>query len=94
MSVASRRQETVCVSATEPYGMDDLLDAITHQLQKKMLDMFVLIPYTQGDLVDEIHRAGVVLREEYSEQGTLMHVHVPTHLAGKLEQLQTDELIT
>ncbi len=94
MSVASKRQETVCVSATESYGIDDLLDAITQQLQKKMLNMVVLIPYNKGDLVDEIHRSGVVLREEYTDQGTMMQVHVPTHLAGKLEQLQVDRLMT
>lgn len=94
MSVANRRRETVCVSATESYGIDDLLDAIIEQLQKKMVQMNVLIPYTQGDLVDEIHRSGVVLREEYTEHGTMMHVHVPRQLAGRLESLHMDQLLT
>lgn len=93
LSVADKRKETVCVSATETYGIDTLLETIMEQLQKKMTNMFVLIPYTQGDLVDEIHRAGVVLREEYTEQGTMMHVHVPAHVAGKLEALQVDKLV-
>ena len=90
LSVAARRKETVCVSAIKPYGMDDLLDAILEKLQKAMMmiHMTVQIPYTQGDLVDEIYRSGVVLQEDFTEKGTVMHVNVPPHIAGKLESLQ------
>eukprot|EP00889_Picochlorum_renovo_P004887 jgi/Picre1/31917/NNA_007265.t1 len=58
MNVASRRQGTVCVSATENIGMGDLMDAIMEKLQKAMIPMSVRIPYSKGDLVDEIYRAG------------------------------------
>lgn len=89
MNVASKRQGTVCISATENIGMGDLMDAIMEKLQKAMIPMSVRIPYSKGDLVDEIYRAGVVLREEFSEEGTIMHVHVPPHIAGRLEEYQT-----
>jgi GTP-binding protein HflX len=88
LSVGAGRKETVCVSATQPYGIDDLLEAILRQLQKKMTTMMVLVPYAKGELVDEIYRAGVVVREAFTEVGTIMHCHVPVHLAGKLDPMQ------
>lgn len=76
------------MSATQPYGIDDLLESIMRQLQKKMATMMVLVPYDRGVLVDEIYRAGVVVREAFTEVGTVIHCHVPLHIAGKLESMQ------
>lgn len=86
MDVASRRDGTVCISARECVGINDLLDMCSLQLQKAMVRMFVQIPYTHGDLVDEVHRAGVVLREEFTAIGTVLESHVPPTLAGRLEK--------
>ena len=91
LSVGAGRRETVVVSATQPYGIDDLLSSIMLQLQKKMATMMVLVPYDRGVLVDEIYRAGVVVREAFTEVGTIMHCHVPLHLAGKLESMQIED---
>jgi len=89
--VARRRKSTVCVSATERIGIEELLDMVVHQLQKAMIPLFVRIPYNKGDLVDEIHRSGVVLQEEFTSEGTVMEVHVPPNIAGKLDALTIDE---
>ena len=91
LSVGAGRRETVVVSATQPYGIDDLLSSVMLQLQKKMATMMVLVPYDRGVLVDEIYRAGVVVREAFTEVGTIMHCHVPLHLAGKLESMQIED---
>jgi GTP-binding protein HflX len=88
LSVGAGRKGTVCVSATEEYGIDDLLESILGQLEEKMSEMVVLIPYTKGDLVDEVYRAGVVVREAFTEVGTIMECKLPAHLAGKLESMQ------
>lgn len=88
LSVGAGRKETVCVSATEGYGIDTLLESILRQLQKKMMKMMVLVPYDRGVLVDEIYRSGVVVREAFTEVGTIIDCHVPPNLAGKLESMQ------
>lgn len=88
LSVGAGRKETVCVSATEGYGIETLLESITRQMQKKMVTLMVLVPYDRGVLVDEIYRSGVVMREAFTELGTIIHCHVPPNLAGKLEPMQ------
>jgi GTP-binding protein HflX len=88
LSVGAGRKETVCVSATEGYGIETLLESITRQMQKKMVTLMVLVPYDRGVLVDEIYRSGVVMREAFTELGTIIHCHVPPNLVGKLEPMQ------
>lgn len=86
-AVASRREGTVCVSGLSGNGVENLLGAVSTRLQNAMKSVRVLIPYAQGDLVEEIHRCGVVDEMEYTESGALMQVHVPPNLASKLTPL-------
>lgn len=43
----------------------------------------VVLPYTAGDLVDDIHVSGCVVEEEYGEQGVRIKARVPPSLAGE-----------
>jgi GTP-binding protein HflX len=86
-AVASRREGTVVVSGLSGEGVENLLGAVSTRLQNSMQVVRVLIPYAQGDLVEEIHRCGVVDEMEYTEGGALMQAHVPPNLASKLEPL-------
>lgn len=89
-AVASRREGTVCVSALTGGGIDELLAAVGTRLEQAMVLVKVLIPYSQGDLVDEVHRSGVVKCAEYTEHGTEVEAHVPPGLAARLAPLRTD----
>lgn len=40
----------------------------------------------QGDVLDEVHRTGIVHAEEYRESGTFVDAHLPAALARRLEQ--------
>ncbi|KAG7671682.1 hypothetical protein Ndes2526B_g07430 [Nannochloris sp. 'desiccata'] len=86
-AVAARRDGTVCVSGLSGNGVENLLGAVSTRLQNTMKSVRVLIPYAQGDLVEEIHRCGVVDEMEYTEGGALMQAHVPPNLASKLVPL-------
>lgn len=46
----------------------------------------VLLPYSQGALLDELHKMGKVLDTAYTEAGTLLSASVPRCLVGKLVQ--------
>ena len=48
----------------------------------------VLVPYSQGELVDEIHRTGVVTSSEFSGEGAELRAHVPLALAQRLQPLR------
>jgi GTP-binding protein HflX len=90
-AVAARREGTVCVSGLSGDGVETLLAAVSTRLQNSMRSVRVLVPYAQGDLVEEIHRCGVVDEMEYTEDGALMQAHVPPNLASKLTPLIVDD---
>jgi hypothetical protein len=48
----------------------------------------VLLPYSQGALLDELHKMGKVLDTAYTEAGTLLTASVPRCLVGKLQQYE------
>jgi len=87
VDVASRREATVCVSATQGTGIDSLLDAISCQLSKTMVRMHICVPYERGDVVGEIHRTGNVLREEFTDNGTLIEALVPPVLSSRINSM-------
>lgn len=49
----------------------------------------VLLPYSQGALLDETHKMGKVLDTAYTETGALLTASVPRCLVGKLLQYAT-----
>jgi hypothetical protein len=49
----------------------------------------VLLPYSQGALLDELHTAGKVLAVEHTEAGTQLTANVPRHMVGRLLQYAT-----
>jgi GTP-binding protein HflX len=88
-AVANRREATVCVSAISGGGVDALFAAVGARLQQSMTSIKVLVPYSQGDLVEEVHRCGVVHRIEYTDEGCELEAHVPPGLAARLEKIRS-----
>ena len=46
----------------------------------------LLLPYTAGDLLDELHKTGRVHSTEYIEAGAAVVASVPVQLVGKVQQ--------
>lgn len=80
-------QEIVRISALHGTGLDDLLAAIDRARFALMIDIDLLIPYNQGELLAEIHEVGTVEREAHQAEGVQVKAAVPAWLAGRLEQL-------
>ena len=87
-AVAARREQTVCISGLTGEGLPELLERVSAKLQDSMVAVHVLIPYAQGDLVDEIHRTGVVEATEFGAAGTEVRAWVPLALAQRLQPLR------
>jgi len=85
--VAGSRSDTFCVSAHTGEGMDALLVGIEDMLQNMMQDIKVLVPYTQGQLLGELHQVGVVAAEHFTEEGTWVQAHVPAALASRIQKM-------
>lgn len=82
--VAARRPGTVCVSALTGEGMGDFYEAVQRMVRDLLVRVDVVVPYDEGDLLDVIHRLGVVEHEEYLPEGTAVQAHVPLALSWQL----------
>lgn len=58
-----------------------------------MISMNLCIPFTCGDIVDLIHKHGIVKHLEYSEEGSIISASVPLHLAGRLGKYKTQSIL-
>lgn len=90
-AVAARREATVCVSGLSGAGVENLLSAVATRLQTSMVSVRVLIPYADGDLVEEVHRCGVVGSVDYTAEGAVVTASVPHGLASKISHLEVGE---
>lgn len=60
---------SVCISAKTGSGIPDLLLRIQQLLPNKRRKVTVLIPFSQGSVAGKIRKDGVVLNEDYTENG-------------------------
>ena len=76
----------VAVSARTGLGIEELRAAVERDLPRPRVEVRLLVPYTAGALVARAHRDGVVLGEEHTEHGTVLHARVGAGLAAELEE--------
>ncbi len=80
-----RREPTaVVVSARTGQGFDGLLAAIAAAIPRPQVEVDVLVPYDQGNLVSRVHEQGDILTEEHTGEGTRMRARVSAALAAEL----------
>lgn len=60
---------SVCISAKTGLGIDELLEEISTALPYKRRRVTVLVPFSDGSVLSEIRKNGVVYSEEYFENG-------------------------
>jgi len=60
---------SVCISAKTGSGIPDLLLRIQQLLPNKRRKVSLLIPFSQGSVAGKIRKDGVVLSEDYTENG-------------------------
>ncbi|MFF3177777.1 GTPase HflX [Streptomyces sp. NPDC057900] len=75
----------IAVSARTGEGIEDLLSRITEELPHPDIEVEVLVPYTEGQLVARVHDSGEVLEESHEENGTRLKANVDAPLAADLE---------
>ncbi len=62
----------VFISAKKKEGLDELMRAIGEIAPGKKQEMKILVPYSDGSLISELHSTQKVLSEEYTENGTVL----------------------
>jgi len=89
--VAAGRKHTASISAAKGIGLDVMLQKLEAMLETMMLPMKLLVPYSQGDVMGELYRKGVVSREEFCASGILVKASVPQELVGRCMLLVTEQ---
>jgi GTP-binding protein HflX len=84
MALLRQEPSAFAFSARTGFGIDNLLRAIENSLPHPNIEIDTVIPYTRGDLVNEVHEKGEVLEEEYRPEGTYMRALVDDRLAKKI----------
>ena len=84
MALLRQEPNAFAFSAKTGFGVDNLLRAIENSLPHPNIEIDTVIPYTRGDLVNEIHERGEVLEEEYRPEGTYLRALVDDRLAKRV----------
>ena len=80
------RRDVVGVSAETGDGVDELRDRIAAEFERTLEPLELLVPYSEGSRLAELHElAGDLEREERSD-GVHVHVRVPAALAHRFTE--------
>lgn len=80
-----RHPDGVVVSAATGEGLDTLKTRVAAALSARMAQVDVLIPYSAGAILDELHRRGAALERDDTAEGVRVKARVPADLARQLE---------
>ena len=69
--------EAVLVSAQEGEGLDDLSERIEAAFEETLTEVELLIPYSEGGRLHELHEVAGDLERTEREDGVLVHAKVP-----------------
>ncbi len=69
--------DSVALSAATGTGIEQLLDAIVVELGKGSVEVELLVPYSDGDVVDRIYRLGEVIKRTDEGGGTRISARIP-----------------
>ncbi|MFS0884708.1 GTPase HflX [Aeromicrobium sp. 179-A 4D2 NHS] len=83
-TLLAREPHSVVVSARTGEGIDELLGAIEADLPVPEVLVDVVVPYSRGDLVNQVHLHGDIEVLEHEAEGTRLVARVHGRLAGEL----------
>ncbi|CAD6253359.1 unnamed protein product [Miscanthus lutarioriparius] len=90
----AQKQGIICISAMNGDGLEEFCNAVQAKLKDSMVPIEAIIPYDKGDLLNDIHKVGMVEKMEYKENGTFVKAHVPLSLARLLTPLRQQVVAT
>ena len=85
-------EDVVRMSAKRGFGMDELLKAIENALGHSRHHVMLTLPYSQGGLVDTLHKNAQVKSVDYTGEGIVVETVLDPILYGRLKEYITKEL--
>ena len=78
-----REGNAVRISALKGQGLEALLALVEKTIAEEMIELHVRIPYSANALAALFHQRGIVAREEFTEQGTLIEGKIARSLLAR-----------
>lgn len=91
LAFAPETRNAVLISAKENRGMDQLLAALAKALPDPARRMRLLLPFSQGGLLNEIRSSGKLFSEEYTPDGVLVDAMVDVRLQKAAAPYETEK---
>ncbi len=86
-NILAREPHSVVVSAHTGEGIDELLSAIEADLPRPSTLVDVVVPYSRGDLLSQVHETGEIESLDHAGDGTHIVARVSDELAAQLTRL-------
>jgi len=83
-----RFRDAVFISARTGTGLEVLEERLAAQVAQGLRRVSLLLPHLRGDLLAQLHRAGRVLEEKFTEAGAEVVAEAPLSLLPALEPYQ------
>lgn len=83
-----RYPDSISISARTGEGMDQLTARVADRLTKRLIDVDVEIPQSEGKLLAELSTWSVPVRREYVDSCVRMTLRVPSRALYKLEKFR------
>ncbi len=87
-AVLREEPTAVKISVHTGFGIEDLTRLIEASLPRPKIEIYTLIPFNRGDLLNRVHETGEVISIEHTEAGTKVRARVDDALAAKLKSLE------
>jgi GTP-binding protein HflX len=78
-----RHPEAVLVSARTGEGLDELKERVTDEFEKTLKDVELLVPFSEGGLLSELHDVAGEMEREDTPEGVRLSARLPTVVAER-----------
>ena len=82
----TRYRDAVCVSAATGTNIDILLNRIECFFKAQSVEAELLVPYSDGAVITELHALNAVKKTEYAEEGTKITASIPEAESARFEK--------
>lgn len=83
-------REKTSISAKTNQGCDDMLQKIESILKSFRTSMKILLPYTEGSLLNSIHGKCEIIKESHSAEGVLLELFAQEEMKNRLQKYSCD----
>ena len=81
-----RHPEAVLVSAASGEGLEDLRERILAEFERTLSDVELLVPFSQGALLNELHELAGEMEREDTPEGVRVNARIPTVVAERYDR--------